>query len=77
MFPSVMTSMLNRNNEIYKYRTRHAVPITKSNVLYKTVRHRGVKLWNYMVKTVDCTYAFATFKNQLKIFLLVNNISII
>ena len=37
IFPSVMTSMFNRNDEIHKYRTRHAellhVPISKSNVL--------------------------------------------
>ena len=81
MFLSVMTSMFNRNNEIHKYSTRHAellrVSISKSNVSYKAIRHRGVKLWNYMVKTVDCTYAFVTFKSQLKRFLLVNNISIV
>ena len=72
IFPSVMTSMFNRNNEIHKYRTHHAellhVPISKSIILYKTIRHCGVKLWNYMVKTLDCTYAFVTFKSQLEIF---------
>ena len=81
MFPSVMTSMFNRNDEIHKNRTRHAellhVPISKSNAVYKTIRHCGVKLWNHMVKTMDFTYAFVTFKSQLKRFLLVNNISIV
>ena len=81
MFPSVMSSMFKRINENHKCRTRHAellhVPISKSNVLYKAIRHGGVKLWNYMVKTVDCTYAFVTFKSQLKIYLLVNNTSIV
>jgi len=53
MCPSVMTSIFNRNNEINKYTTRHVgllhVPISKINV-YKTIKHRGVNLWNYIVK---------------------------
>ena len=49
--PFLMISMSNRNNEIHKYMTRNAellhVPFSKSNVLYKTFGHRGVKLCNY------------------------------
>ena len=47
----VMTSMFNRNNEMHKYRTRHAellhVLISQSNILYKTIRHCGVTLVKY------------------------------
>ena len=79
MCPSVMTSMFNRNNEIHKCMTHHAellhFLISKTNVLYTNIRHRGVKLWVYTVKTVDCNYAFVIFKCHLKSFLSLNNIS--
>jgi len=31
-------------------------------VIYKTIKHRGVKLWDYIVKTMRCNYKFVTFK---------------
>ena len=51
------------------------VPISNTNVLYKTTRHRRGKLWNYTA--MDCNYAFVTFKCQLNSLLLLNNISAI
>jgi len=70
MCSSVLKSMFDRNNDIHKYVTRHAellyIPISKTNVLYKTVKHLVVKLWNYIAGTMDYSYAFATFKCQLK-----------
>jgi len=35
----------------------------------QTFKHRGVKLRNYKVKPMDCSYAFATFECKLKGFL--------
>ena len=67
----IIISMFNRNNEIHKHRTRHAdllhVPISISSILYRTIRHCGVKLWNYTIKTVLCTSAFVKFKCQLEV----------
>ena len=66
-----MTSMLNRNNEIRKYMTRHAelfeVPVSKYNALHKTIRHRDAKC-GIITNTMDCNYGFITFKCQLKRF---------
>ena len=62
-----MTNMFYRNNDFYKYVTHHAkllhVQISKPN---KRIRHRDVKLWNYMVKKMDCNYAFVAYKCHLK-----------
>ena len=44
------------------------VPISKVSVAYKTIRHRSVTLWHYIVKTMDCNHAFVIFKCQLKVF---------
>ena len=55
MCPLVIASMFNRTNEIHKYMTRHPELFQFQNiyVLNKIVRHRSVKLWNCIVKTID------------------------
>ena len=49
VFPSVTTRTFIRSTELHKYRTRHIellyLPISKTDALYKTIRHRGVQLW--------------------------------
>ncbi len=48
--------------------TRHVeplhVPILKANELYNINRHRGVKLFNDTVKTMDCNFPSAPFSNE-------------
>ena len=78
MYSSVLTSMFNRNSDIHKYMTRHAellyITISKTNVLYKTIKHLDIKRWNYIAETMDCNYAFATVKCQMKAVLSSNDI---
>ena len=66
--------MFNRYNEIHKYLTCHAgllhVPI--KNKINTKPSYIGI-MWNYIVKTTDCTYEFATFKCQPKRFLSLNH----
>ena len=56
MYPSGMTNVFIINNEIHKYMTRLPElwysPIPQTNVLYKTIKHRSIKLWNDIVKTL-------------------------
>ena len=44
-------------------------------ILHRTIRHRGIKLCNYVVKIVEGSLAVATFKDALKRFFMLNEIS--
>ena len=50
------------------------VPVPSCSILYRTIRHGGVKLWNYIVKIIGCSVSFVAFKNHINGFLMVYQI---
>ena len=54
-----MTKHMTRQDELLH------VLLTSCSIWYVIVTYRGVELWNYIVKIVDCSFTFVTFKNHV------------
>ena len=48
--------------------------VPSCSILYRTIRHGGVKLWNYIVKIIGCSVSFVAFKNHINGFLMIYQI---
>ena len=81
MLPSVTNEMFIQNTRIHSYNIRQAqllhVPIAKTNILSKSIRHRGVTIWNYVMKHLPTHATINCFKRQWKRYILENDPKII
>ena len=76
MLPSVTNDLFTISVNVYNTRQSNKlyVPVGKTSAIYKTIRFKGVNLWNSFSTTLDVTCSIQTFKRNLRIHLLNNNL---
>lgn len=74
MLPSIFNGMFKYNSEFHGYSTRNAhmyhLPLYKSNTMIRSIRVKGVKIWNYILNNIEDRCSMNTFKSRVKQFLL-------
>ena len=66
----VFKPMFTLNCDVHSYSTRQAnnyhLPLPKSDLMKRSVRFRGVKIWNQAIRLVDIKCSICTFKFRIK-----------
>lgn len=75
--PQVFNSLFNVNTNVYNTRQCNNlyVPKGKNAAIYKTIRFKGVSLWNTFNVIINTSCSMTTFKTKLKVYLLNNDIA--
>ena len=80
LLPPVFTDMFVYNSSIHGYLTRRDyllhVPLSKSVVLSRSIRIKGVNIWNALYKGVNIECSLVCFKHKLKDFILSDHTNI-
>ena len=73
LLPTVFDDMFTLNENIHLYRTRQSltlhVPLCRSVITSKTIRYKGVSIWNTVIKFIGLNYSLFTFKRKLRHYL--------
>jgi len=76
--PSVLKLMLEDYIITHEYHTRqyykYNLPFYRLSICQKTVKYKGIMVWNYIIDHLNIDYTIVTFKKYLKIFLINNDI---
>ena len=71
--PTVFDDMFNYNQNIHLYATRQSkalhVPMCRSLITSKTIRYKGVSIWNIIIKCIELNCSLFTFKRKLRHYL--------
>ena len=74
MLPSMFDNMFIQTSDVHNYSTSQAdllyIPFASTKRTQSTIKHFGAKLWNSLCDVIDIDCAISTFKQRLKIFLL-------
>lgn len=80
LLPEIFDEMFKHNVQIHRYNTRNNnnIAITFCNLAStkQSIRHSGVKLWNYIKDKINPLFCINTFKRKLKNFILYNEITV-
>ena len=78
LLPNVFNEMFSFNRNIYQTRQTNklTVPIGKTASVYKTLRYKGVNLWNELKEEIRVTASLHSFKSKVKMLLLHTEITI-
>jgi hypothetical protein len=78
--PPLLQAMFTFNMNIHRYDTRQAnklhVPLSKTSIFKKSMRFKGVTVWNRVSEAINSNSSLTTFKCHLKRFLCLNDILI-
>jgi hypothetical protein len=73
LLPNIFNDMFVRNTDTHKYFTRQSANLhaTKSNLkaMYRTMKHQGVIIWNFMSTKITYDCNMYTYKQNLKSYL--------
>ena len=74
MLPDIFRNFFIYTANVHNYNTRqcHKLFVPKYNCMstYKTIRFKGVSIWNSIYEHVKCNYSIHSFKKHLKFYLL-------
>ena len=77
---SYVNDMFILNKDIHMYSTRQSskfhVPITKFSKVKKSIRYKGVIIWNYISDKISTSCSIKTFKYYVRNYLFSNNVII-
>ena len=75
--PKHINDYFNVNAYSHNYNTRHAslfrLPLTRTNLMKKTFRYIGVKIWNRISGYINHKVPIGPFKLNFKIYIMCNN----
>lgn len=78
MLPDIFNLMFTCNKDVHSYNTRQRnklhVPKVHNDAMQRTLRYKGVYLWNCYYDKVVHNCSIGTYKNNLKTYLLNNEI---
>ena len=73
MIPVIIRDLFRKSSDVHQYCTRQNqgfyVPICKTTALYKTIRFKGVSIWNNIITQIDPCCSISTFKLRMKKYL--------
>ena len=76
--PSVFNDMFSYNIHVHSYNTRQStllhVPVGHKNIMYSSIRFKGVTFWNSINNSIDKNSSIHTYKKKLKNLLLDNSL---
>ena len=74
--PKHINDYFNVNADVHTYNTRHAslfrLPLTRTNLMKRTFRYIGVKLWNRISGSINHKVPIGSFKINLKKYIMYN-----
>ena len=72
VLPSLMNNLFTVNSNTYNTRQcgKFYVPVSKSAAMYKTLRFKGVNLWNKYSAIFDTTTSIHVFKKKVKPYIM-------
>ena len=80
IIPDVLEKMFIQNTSVHDHDTRQARQFHSNKGILepvkRSVRVQGVRHWNFMMSRVDHFCSPHSYKNQIKRYLLANNINI-
>ena len=69
MLPNIVYDIF-KNRTVHKYSTRQHecpyLPVCKTTAFAKTIRFKGVNIWNKLLTNIDPYCSISTFKYRLK-----------
>ena len=72
--PKYFSTLFQQNLALHSYETRQSylyhVPMTKTNILQRSIRFKGVQLWNNLQYKINPDISLPCFKKKLKWFLI-------
>ena len=78
LLPEIFDDMFLKNRNVYHRATRQQsllhVPISKSVILSRSIRVKGVTIWNTFAHNVDVDCSLVKYKYTVKRYLLFNNV---
>ena len=78
--PCLFNNFFTRNHDVHSHFTRQAnsfhVPVARTNLLYRSVRFKGVRIFNIFVDRFSTDCSISEYKNNIKSFLLLNEIGV-
>ena len=70
LLPNVFKNFYKCNNMNHSYNTRQSslfqTPAVKSDLLFRSIRIKGVHIWNYLFKNIDVNVGLSSFKYNVK-----------
>ena len=73
MIPVIIRDLFRKSSDVHQYCTRQNqgfyIPICKTTALYKTIRFKGVSIWNNIITQIDPCCSISTFKLRMKKYL--------
>ena len=77
--PPMFNEMFLSNHQVHSHMTRHCqkihVPLCRTAMLQRTFRYKGAIIWNHISRHVTHNCSIATYKHNLKQFVLNNDLS--
>ena len=74
--PKHINDFFNVNADVHTYNTRHAslfrVPLTRTNLMKRTFRYIGVKIWNIISGSINHKVPIGSFEINLKNYIMYN-----
>ena len=72
--PKYLSTLFQQNLALHSYETRQSylyhVPMTKANILQRSIRFKGVQLWNNLQCKINPDISLPCFKKKIKCFLI-------
>ena len=72
--PKYFSNLFQQNEMIHSYKNRqrnlYHIPISKTNILYRSMRIQGVQQWNRLLEDIKTDASFSCYKKKLKSFLM-------
>ena len=73
MLPVIIQELFKRSSDVHKYSTRQSqtfyVPICRTTAFSKTIKFKGVNIWNNLITKINPNCSISTFKYHLKKYL--------